>query len=158
MERLSVNPFSLMRLDPSMTTLPFPVDEQIVIGLTGMDLNALHSSGRLFLVDHSSQAPLPRIPNRYAAACSAYFYIHPASGQFLPLAIKTNVGADLIHTPLDSQYDWLLAKMMFNVNDVFFAEVFHLPATHSVAETVQLAALRTLADRHPVRGFLDRST
>ena len=158
MERLSVSPFSVSRLDPAKNvTLPFAVEDEIVIGLTTMNISALHSSGRLFFADESYLARYPKGPNKFAAACSAYFYIHPLSRDFLPLAIKTNVGSDLIYTPADSQEDWTLAKMMFNSNDLFVASVYHLDSTHAVAEIVNLAALRTMADEHPVRGFLDRS-
>ena len=95
-------------------------------------------------------------PQRYGAACTAYFYLHPKSGDFLPLAIKTNAGSDLIYTPLDSANDWLLAKMMFNVNDFFHAQMFHLVVTHDVSEAVHQAALHTLSEKHPVMIILER--
>lgn len=95
-------------------------------------------------------------PARYGAACTAYFFIHPKSGDFLPLAIKTNTGSDLIYTPLDSPTDWLLAKMIFNVNDMFHAQMFHLVVSHDVSEGVHLAALRTLSENHPVMIILER--
>ena len=94
---------------------------------------------------------------RHSAGCSAYFYISPANGQLLPLAIKTNVGKDLVYTPADTTNDWTLAKMMFNSNDAFWSDVYHLAATHDVDEIVHLAALRTMADQHPLRGLMDRS-
>ena len=156
MERLSVSPFSLIRLDPRTTKLPFAVDDKIATRLTTMTLSKLHIAGRLFLIDHSFQAPYPRETKRYAAACSTYFYIHPVSEEFLPLAIKTNVGKNLTYTPADSHEDWLLAKIMFNNNDLFSAQVGHLASTHAVAEIVNLAALRTMANEHPIRGFLER--
>jgi hypothetical protein len=84
------------------------------------------------------------------------FFIHPTSGDFLPLAIKTNVGADLVYTPLDSSNDWLLAKMMFNVNDILHSQMFHLAASHDVGEIVHEAALRTLSFDHPVMVILER--
>ena len=95
-------------------------------------------------------------PKRYGAACSAYFFIHPKSKDFLPLAIKTNTGADLTYTPLDEPNDWLLAKMMFNVNDMFHAQMLHLVITHDVSEGVHQAALHTLSEDHPVMVVLDR--
>jgi len=51
---------------------------------------------------------------------------------------------------LDEANDWLLAKIAFNVNDVFFSQWYHLISSHSVAELVQEAALRTLSDEHPI--------
>ncbi|KAL8650141.1 MAG: hypothetical protein Q9210_004000 [Variospora velana] len=107
---------------------------------------------------------LPSVPFRLDASIqlatlyrsSAYFYISPNTGDFLPLAIKTNVGSDLIYTPLDEPDDWLLAKMLFNNNDYFFGQIFHLAESHAVAEIVYLAALRTMSGRHPIRAFLDR--
>lgn len=156
MERLSTGPFSTRRLHPTHDTLPFQVDAATVKQLTGNSLEDLHGSGRLFFADHSYQAKYALQPGRYAAACSAYFYISPESGDFLPLAIRTNVGSNLVYTPLDKPDDWLLAKMMFNNNDYFFSQIFHLAESHAVAEIVYLAALRTLSARHPVRAFLDR--
>ena len=156
MERLSVSPFSLVRLNPKTSKLPFAIEDPIVKNLTTMTLSGLHSAGRLFFVDHSYAAHYPKEPNRYAAACSAYFYIHPSTGDFLPLAIKTNVGSNLTYTPADSEEDWLLAKMMFNNNDLFYSQVYHLDSTHDVAEIVNLAALRTMTNEHPVRGYLER--
>jgi hypothetical protein len=72
------------------------------------------------------------------------------------VAIKTNTGSDLIYTPKDTPNDWLLAKMMFNVNDIFHADTFHLAFTHATAESTHEAAIRTLSDNHPVMALLDR--
>ena len=155
MERLSINPFTIKRLHPKKDSLPFNIDDSIVLKITGKSLAALHADGRLFFVDYSYQANYPKIQGRFAAACSAYFYIHPISHEFLPLAIKTNVGSDLIYTSLDEKNDWLLAKMFFNSNDFFHAQMFHLIVTHDVAEIVHEAALRTISARHPVRAYLD---
>lgn len=155
MERLSINPFGIKRLHPTKDNLPFDIEESIVTKITNKTLAALLADGRLFVIDHSYQAKYPKIQGRFAAACSAYFYIHPVSQDFLPLAIKTNVGSDLIYTPLDEKNDWLLAKMMFNSNDFFYAQIFHLAVSHDVAEIVYEAALRTISARHPVRAYLD---
>ncbi len=156
MERLSVNPYSLSRVSPNQT-LPFRVADNITTTLTGTTLSKLQQAGRLFVVDHSSFASLPRITGRYFASCTGYFFVSPKSEEFLPLAIKTNEGADLIYTPLDSPNDWFLAKTLFESNEAVFADTFHLSATHAVAEIVHEAALRTMADQHPLRGILDQS-
>ena len=157
MERLSNNPYIIRRLHPKKDTLPFKVDDEIVRKLTTKSLRSLHARGRLFIADHSYQANYTRVQGRFTAACTAYFYIHPLSGDLLPLAIKTNVGRDLIYTPLDSEQDWLLAKIMFNVNDLFHGQILHLGSVHAVAEIVHEAALRTLSVKHPVRAYLDNS-
>lgn len=152
MERLSVNPFSTSRLHPS-DALPFTLDSATVSKIAGVSFDSLHKSGRLFLASHSYQARYKPQPGRFAAACDAYFYLHPKTNDFLPLAIKTNVGSDLTYTPLDSENDWLFAKLMFNSNDFLHSQIFHLANSHAVAEIVYLAALRTLSARHPVRAF-----
>ena len=157
MERLSNNPFPIRRLNPQNDTLPFQVDDDTTQRLTSMSLEDLHAAGRLFIADHSYQANYPGIQGRSNAACTAYFFIDPFSGDLLPLAIKTNVGSDLIYTPLDDDQDWLLAKIMFNVNDVFHAQILHLANSHAVAEIVHEAALRTMSASHPVRGYFDNS-
>ena len=156
MERLSVNPFSTHRLRPE-DALPFVPDDAIVSKIAGTSLDSLHRSGRLFLASHSYQTRYKLQAGRFAAACDAYFYLHPKTNDFLPLAIKTNVGSNLTYTPLDSDNDWLFAKMMFNSNDFLHSQIFHLANSHAVAEIVYLAALRNLGARHPVRAFLDRS-
>ena len=156
MERLSINPFSVSRLRRG-DRLPFALDDGIVSNITGRpSLTNLQRSGRLFLASHSYQARYKLQPGRFGAACDAYFYQHPKTNDFLPLAIKTNVGSDLTYTPLDTHADWLFAKMMFNSNDFLHSQIFHLANSHAVAEIVYLAALRTLSARHPVRAFLDR--
>ena len=157
MERLSVNPYVVTRLHPN-EELSFNIEDTIVARLApGWDLEMLHASGRLFLADHSYQAKYPKVEGKYSSACSAYFYIHPATQEFLPLAIKTNVGSNLTYTPLDEADDWLLAKMMFNMNDLFHGQIFHLANSHAVMEALYQAALRTLSAVHPIRAFLDRS-
>ena len=156
MERLSINPYVVRRLHPDCDDLSFTIDESTARTLTGTTMTELHRSGRLFFADHSIQKRYPTHSGRWTAACSAYFYIHPASGDFLPLAIRTNVGSDLVYTPLDSDNDWLLAKMAFEMNDLFHGQLYHLSNTHALAEPVHQAALRTLSGRHPVRAYLDR--
>ncbi|KAH0539059.1 hypothetical protein FGG08_004405 [Glutinoglossum americanum] len=158
MERLSANAFSVRRLHPTKDRLPFAVEESIVQKLTGLSLSTLHVTGRLFLSDHSYQLDYldTLSKGRYSAACSAYFYIHPVSNEFLPLAIKTNVGENLTYTPLDEHNDWMLAKMLYNSNDLFHGQVSHLASSHAVAEIVHQAALRTMSKSHPVRAYLDR--
>ncbi|KAK1141898.1 hypothetical protein N8T08_008411 [Aspergillus melleus] len=157
MERLSTNPYVVRRLHPRHDTLPFSVEDRVVRHLAaGRTLADLHEEGRLFTGDHSYQARYPKTPNRWTAACTGYFFIHPYSGEFLPLAIKTNMGRDLTYTPLDDENDWLFAKMAFSMNDLFHSQLYHLANTHDVAEPVHQASLRTMSSRHPVRGFLDR--
>ncbi|KAI3130413.1 hypothetical protein CBS147326_5911 [Penicillium roqueforti] len=157
MERLSTNPYVVRRLHPRIDSLPFPVEDGVVQHLAeGRTLADLHQEGRLFYADHSYQAPYPKTPGRWTAACTAYFYIHPGSGDFLPLAIKTNMGKNLTYTPRDDANDWLFAKMAFGMNDLFHSQLYHLANTHDVAEPVHQAALRTMSSRHPVRGYLDR--
>lgn len=155
MERLSVNPYSVRRLHPTADALSFHVDSIVPSTLAGVNLEDLHRAGRLFYVDHSYQAQYPKVDGKYMGACSAYFYLHPISNEFLPLAIKTNLGSDLVYTPLDDEKDWLLAKMMFNMNDLFHGQILHLANSHAISEAVHQAALRTLSNEHPVLGVLD---
>jgi arachidonate 15-lipoxygenase (second type) / 8-lipoxygenase (S-type) len=156
MERLSSSPYAIKRLNPAKNTLPFLVDDSIVSKLSGSELKSLFSAGRLFYVDYSSQAKFTPIDGRYAAACEAYFFIHPKSGDFLPLAIKPNGGSSLIYTPLDEPNDWLLAKMMFEENDLWGTAWYHLATTHYPVGLVLEAAVRTLSDDHPVLAILNR--
>ncbi|KAK1723023.1 lipoxygenase [Colletotrichum acutatum] len=156
-KRLSTNPYIIRRLNYKKDKLPFPLDDETVRKITGTTLDSLRRGGRLFLADHSYQKKYVAQQGRYSAACQALFYLDKRSDYFLPLAIKkTNVGADLTYTPLDTTNEWLLAKIMFNVNDFFHGQVYHLLNSHDVAEIVYLAALRTLSSRHPVLNLLER--
>ncbi|KAG9943807.1 Lipoxygenase, partial [Aureobasidium melanogenum] len=157
MERLSFSPYQIRRLNPSKDTLNFQVDDQIATNLTGMTQQQLLTSGRLFYADYRDQAELTATSNpRYSAAVDAYFYIDPNSGDFLPLAIRTNQGANLTYTPADSPDDWMLAKIMYNVCDLWFAQWEHLARTHEVVQIMYMAAIRSLSDAHPVKAILDR--
>ncbi|KAH8096629.1 lipoxygenase [Cristinia sonorae] len=158
MERLSLNPYSLRALKRH-EPLPFQVDSKVTSKVAGASLKQLQDDGKLFFIDYRWQANLTKTqmePKRYGAAVSAYFFIHPRTSDFLPLAIKTNTGADLVYTPLDSANDWLLAKLMFNVNDMFHSQMSHLVMTHDVSEAVHQAALHTLSEDHPVMLILER--
>ncbi|KAF1828118.1 Lipoxygenase [Decorospora gaudefroyi] len=144
MTQLSENPYRISRVSKD-AQLPFAVS------------NAKADAGRLFLTDFLDQAHLPKTAGKYSAACQAYFYIHLVSSNFLPLAIKLNVeGSDLIYTPQDLPNDWLLAKMMFNLNSFWHAQWYHLAATYVVGEIAYLSAIRTLSDEHPIMTVLHR--
>ncbi|CEJ91518.1 hypothetical protein VHEMI07221 [[Torrubiella] hemipterigena] len=159
MERLSEHPYAVQRVLPKQA-LPFPLDNKLTAQIVGkgVTLESLRDSNKLFVVDHSYQTnyKVATVVQRYPVACSAYFYIHPKTGDFLPLAIRTNVDMDLTYTPLDSANDWLLAKMMFNANDMFHAQMLHLVISHDVTEAVHQAALHTLAENHPIMILLER--
>ncbi|KAJ0108602.1 manganese lipoxygenase [Diaporthe amygdali] len=157
MERLSTSPYAIRRLIPGRDGMPFWVDDSVTLKVAGAPLWALLLEGRLFYADHSNQANLPRT-DRYAPACDALFFIDKTSGNFLPLAIRTGVGQSTIYTPEDSDEDWLLAKIMYNVNDFWFAQWNHLAATHQVLQITWLAAIRALSVEHPIHALLDRLT
>lgn len=155
MERLSLSPYQVKRLNPASDTLQFTIDDATAMNVTGMTLEQLFSQGRLFYADYRDQKELTPT-SRFSAACDAFFYIDQKSDEFLPLAIRTNVGSNLIYTPADSANDWLLAKIMYNVNDFWYAQWNHLASTHEVVQIAYLAAIRTLSDQHPVLALLNR--
>ncbi|KAF3185283.1 hypothetical protein TWF106_010100 [Orbilia oligospora] len=166
MQRLSTNPYAVRRLAPG-ETLPFSVEDTIVKNLTGtdngsevivgIDLDTLLSQGRLFYVDHSVLKDFETEQSaNHAGGCDAYFFIHPTNGQFLPLAIRTNYQSNLIYTPHDSFEDWMLAKIMFNADDLFMAQFYHFSGSHFVSEAIFQAAVRTLSEEHPVLAILRR--
>ncbi|KAK4446768.1 lipoxygenase [Podospora aff. communis PSN243] len=157
MQRLSNSPYQIRRLDPRSDALPFPVDRAAVFHICGgSSLGQLFQYGRLFYADYRDQKDLEPVDGRYTANCDAYFCIDSRSGDFLPLAIRTNVGANLIYTPLDGPGEWLLAKMMLNVNDFWFAQWNHLAFTHETVHIIWMAAMRSLSQHHPVFAILNR--
>lgn len=101
MERLSLNTYSIRRLG-SDESLPFTIDDSITKPLTSMTLEELHSANRLFYIDHRNQADYAHSA-QYIAACDAYFYVCPLSGDFMPLGIRTNAGSDLVYTPVSGR-------------------------------------------------------
>ncbi|KAK6497132.1 hypothetical protein TWF506_004607 [Arthrobotrys conoides] len=162
MQRLSTNPYAVKRLAPG-ETLPFVVDDTIVTSLTGtdtvtgIDLATLLSEGRLFYVDHSGIKDFEtEVSDNYAGGCDAYFFIHPTTAEFLPLAIRTNYQSNLIYTPHDTPDDWMLAKIMFNADDLFMAQFYHFSGSHFVSEAIFQAAIQTLSEEHPVLAILRR--
>ncbi|KAG5981308.1 hypothetical protein E4U55_003085 [Claviceps digitariae] len=155
MQRLTLNPFVLRRLSPN-ERLPFAVDEAIACNLTTMTADQLRRQGRLFYADYRALAKLPLQEGRFSAACEAYFYISPRNGEWLPLAIKTNHGADLVYTPADAPLDWLFAKIMLGQNDAWDTPWRHFASTHLVLELPYLAAQRCMGDNHPVLGMYKR--
>lgn len=154
MQRLSASPYQIRRLSPG-SDLPFIISDGTVKTLSTLSLRRLFEQGRLFYADYRDQQNLTST-GQFAAACDAYFYIHPTSGDFLPLAIRSNVGANLIYTPLDSPNDWFLAKMMYSANDFWFTQTNHLASTHQVVQIVWQAAIRSISQEHPVYAILNR--
>jgi len=61
----------------------------------------------------------------------------------------------MIYTPSDTANDWLLAKMMFNANDIWFANWQHFANSHFVLEITFEAAFRSFSDSHPILALLD---
>ncbi|KAI7315116.1 Lipoxygenase [Hortaea werneckii] len=155
MERLANSPYAVRRLEPGVDSLAFEFDEGLATNLTTLTLQELFDTGRLFYADYRDQKDLQPTA-RYSAACDAYFYIHPESDDFLPLAIRTNSGGNLIYTPADDFEDWTLAKIMYNVCDIWFAQWDHLARTHETAHIAYMAAIRTLSEEHPVMAILNR--
>ncbi|KAI0448639.1 lipoxygenase [Xylaria acuta] len=156
MMRLSASPYRLKRVKPSDSLL-FPVDNAAAI--TGLSLQQLKAQGRLFLEDFSEMKELDPT-DKFGAGCQGYFYIHPKSGDFLPLAIRPLVkgreDSALVYTPKDQPTDWMLAKLIMNQNDGWHATWAHITQSHSAAEAPYLAAIRTLSDNHPVMVIINR--
>ena len=99
MRRLSHNPYTLKRLKP-FDHAPFTVPDSTAFHVTGYPtLELLLLSGNSFVADHRHQAKYTTT-TRFGAACTVLFFSHPTSRDFLPLDIKTNVGANLAYTPL----------------------------------------------------------
>ncbi|KAI0195052.1 lipoxygenase [Astrocystis sublimbata] len=156
MMRLSASPYRLKRVKPSDSLL-FPVDNAAAI--TGLSLPQLKAQGRLFLEDFTEMKELDPT-DKFGAGCQGYFYIHPKSGDFLPLAIRPVVkgreNSALVYTPKDTFNDWMLAKLIMNQNDGWHATWAHITQSHSAAEAPYLAAIRTLSDDHPVLAIINR--
>ncbi|RMY59914.1 hypothetical protein D0863_11776 [Hortaea werneckii] len=155
MERLANSPYAVRRLEPGVDSLAFQLDESLATNLTNLTLQELFDAGRLFYADYRDQKDLQPTA-RYSAACDAYFYMHPDSEDFLPLAIRTNSGGNLIYTPADDSEDWTLAKIMYNVCDIWFAQWDHLARTHETSHIAYMAAIRTQSEEHPVMAILNR--
>ncbi|KAI0487059.1 lipoxygenase [Xylaria cf. heliscus] len=156
MMRLSASPYRIKRVKPSDSLL-FPVDNAAAI--TGLSLQQLKAQGRLFLEDFSEMKELDPT-DKFGAGSQSYFYIHPKSGDFLPLAIRPLVkgreNSALVYTPKDEPTDWMLAKLIMNSADLWHTTWSHITMSHSAAELPYLAAIRTLSDSHPVLAIINR--
>ncbi|KAJ2991322.1 hypothetical protein NUW58_g2555 [Xylaria curta] len=156
MMRLSASPYRIKRVKPSDNLL-FDVKE--AKSITGLTLQQLKQQGRLFLEDFTEMKELDPT-DKFGAGCQSYFYIHPKSGDFLPLAIrpvvKNRENAALVYTPKDEPTDWMLAKLIMNQNDGWHATWAHITQSHSAAEAPYLAAIRTLSEDHPVMKIIHR--
>ena len=135
MERLSISPYAVRRLNPSSDSPAFQIDDKTATNVTGSTLQQLFQAGRLFYADYRNQAGLPST-GRYAAACDAYFYIDSRSGDFLPLAIRTNIGSNLIYTPADTAADWLLAKMVCLMDMVLSSSPVLIPVGRCIRSMI----------------------
>jgi arachidonate 15-lipoxygenase (second type)/8-lipoxygenase (S-type) len=155
MERLSVHPESLRRVRPD-ERVALRVEDKLARKITTKTQRSLQKEGRLFIVDHSSLANLTLTKGRYAGACEALFFIHPTTGEFLPLAIRPNNGSPLIYTPLDEENDWTLAKILLSMNDVWHNQWYHLAAAHISSDLIYMSATRSFSDMHPVWGLVRR--
>ncbi|KAF4956916.1 hypothetical protein FGADI_3519 [Fusarium gaditjirri] len=155
MERLSVHPESLRRVKPH-ERIALHVEDKIARKITTKTQSSLQREGRLFIVDHSSLANLTLTKGRYSGACEALFFIHPVSQEFLPLAIRPNNGSPLVYTPLDEDNDWILAKILLNMNDVWHSQWYHLAASHLSSDLIYMSATRSFSDMHPVWGLIRR--
>lgn len=93
-ERLSVQPYSLVRLPLTTSMLPFEVPDELVRTVTSgqfTSLRKLHDRRRLFYIDYKCLADLARFEGRYAGACEAYFWQDPRRDEALmPLAIRVH--------------------------------------------------------------------
>ncbi|KAI0157772.1 lipoxygenase [Xylariaceae sp. FL1272] len=153
MSRLSANPYRTRRVQRKDKLL-FPVDN--AASITGLSLEQLRDQGRLFSVDYSDMATLPRSSN-YGAICQAFFYIDPKSGDFLPLAVNAMYSnSSLIYTPEDSPDDWMLGKLLFNQNDNWYITYAHISFSHSASDFAYLTALRSLSESHPLMALIER--
>lgn len=160
MSLLSLHPYVLEKVKQDAQLL-LSLDDEITEKIAGdkETLTSLRDSDRLFIADFSYQKDydVAEVVEHYHVACTGYFFIHKDSGDFLPLAIRTNTDADLTYTPLDDYNDWLLAKMFFNANDMFDAQMRHLVHSHDVTESVHQAAIHTLHESHPIMTLLERA-
>ncbi|GFF96922.1 hypothetical protein IFM47457_11132 [Aspergillus lentulus] len=135
MERLSINPYVVRRLHPRRAVSP---------------LWSMREWCSTWREEEPSRLSATR------AACTAYFFIHPLR-RLSPSSHHDQHGEWPPHIyTMDETHDWLFAKMAFDMNDLFHLQLYHLANTHDVADSVHLAALRTMSARHSVRGYLDR--
>lgn len=180
LERLSLQPYTLRRLSaPSGgdfathdAVLPFAVEDATVYQLTDGEASSLLELLRaslLYYVDYRflTQERLSEQQSeqqgRYTAATDAFFFVHPATKAFLPLAIRTHAigasgaAAPALYTPLDQKAHWQLAKLVFNQNDLWWSQIYHLAATHEILDLVLAKAIRSFSVHHPVFAFLVRT-
>eukprot|EP00898_Chlorokybus_atmophyticus_P003411 jgi/Chlat1/4070/Chrsp26S04113 len=140
------------------STLPFALQDAQVQGLlkTGETLQSALDAGRLYVEDNSFYNNFQTflVPGRYAPGVITLLYQAPRPNKaLLPIAIS--VSGSVVWTPLDSAWDWQLAKLYANTASFLAEQNAHFVRQHVVPATIRVAATRFMYEGHPVRVFLD---
>ncbi|KAM5180871.1 hydroperoxide isomerase ALOXE3-like [Mantella aurantiaca] len=136
----------------------FPVTDCMVAPFLGdTNLQRELQNGHIFLADYKVLQDVPaNIINdkqQYITAPMCLLWKNPQD-ELVPIAIQlsqTPGVADPIFLPIDSEYDWLLAKIWVRSADFQVHEVnYHLLRTHLFAEVFSIATTRHLPMGHPI--------
>ena len=121
-------------------------------------LDSAIKEGGLFVTDYAILDNVNPQENRFITAPIALYFADRSRDGYplIPIAIQLGQipGESLLCTPLDG-VDWTLAKLIAQMADFYVhAMVRHLGQTHLSLEPIALAAVRSLAARHPVNVLL----
>lgn len=91
---------------------------------------------------------------KYAPSILGFFCYNSKSDRLLPLAIHI-LDTGLTYTKLDSEGEWVFAKMALDATELNFQQMRHLVETHLVSIPIQVEMIRSMAVEHPIYALLD---
>ncbi len=114
--------------------------------------------GGLFVTDYAILDSIQPGENKFITAPIALYFAQRIRGDFqlIPIAIQLGQvpGESLLCTPLDG-VDWQIAKLITQMADLYVNQMYrHLGQTHLIMESIALATVHELAERHPVNILL----
>jgi hypothetical protein len=159
-----VNPMQVRALREDRKTALWQAAERVLTARhPRRPIQEMFAAGRLFYTDYSDLWH-PRIQayvekGVYLAAPTCLFWSND-TGHLMPLAIQLKPAAvaepNPVFTPLDPEYDWLIARAHAQAADTHTHEgTYHLLETHLVSGIVAITMHRRLHPDHPLRQLLD---
>ncbi|KAM5180868.1 hydroperoxide isomerase ALOXE3-like [Mantella aurantiaca] len=136
----------------------FPVTDNMVAPFLGStNIQKELQNGHIFLADYKVLQDVPaNIINdkqQYIAAPMCLLWKNPQD-ELVPIAIQLSQTPGIsvpIFLPIDSEHDWLLAKIWVRSADLqVHGVVYHLLRTHLFAEVFSIATTRHLPMGHPI--------
>ncbi|XP_022650142.1 allene oxide synthase-lipoxygenase protein-like isoform X2 [Varroa destructor] len=128
------------------------------ISVDNLELERTMKEKKLFIIDHKILRNLPCRDDRMVVAPVGLFGVD-TRGELRPLAIHLfpDAAADnVLFSPSDPPYTWMLAKMFFNMADAMIHRSWlWYGLCHLLPESIWVSANRCLSSSHPIYKLLE---